>query len=262
MMRLKDKVAIVTGGSRGIGRGIVKLFAEEGAKVVIADINSETGELAETEFKNENLQVAFHRTDVGNEGDVMDLIKFTAGRFGGVDILINNAAVNYRKSVTETTLEEWNSLMNVNLTGAFLCSKYAIPEMRKRGGGSIVNIVSWHAETTITRLAAYAGAKGGLTALTRQMALDYGRDQIRVNAVGPSTVDTPMLQKTFGSLENPEEAMEDSLAFNPMGRFGTVDDIAKACLFFASDDSAFVSGQTLMVDGGQINKVARPITFD
>src|SRR5699024_5832067 len=136
------------------------------------------------------------------------------------------------------------------------CSKYAIPEMQKQDSASIINIVSWHAETTITRLAAYASAKGGLTALTRQMALDYGKDQIRVNAVGPSTVETPMLEKTFANLDNPEEAMEQSLAFNPMGRFG------KACLFFASDDSAVVSGQTMMVDGGQINKVSRPISFD
>ena len=261
-MRLKDKVAIVTGGSQGIGRGIVKNFAEGGAKVVIADINSETGEQAEIEFKNENLKVAFLKTDVSNENDVKNLMKFTADKFGSIDILVNNAAVNYRKAVHETSLEEWNSLMNVNLTGAFLCSKYAIPEMQKQESASIINIVSWHAETTITRLAAYASAKGGLTALTRQMALDYGKDQIRVNAVGPSTVETPMLEKTFESLDDPEEAMKQSLEFNPMGRFGKVDDIAKACLFFASDDSAFVSGQTMMVDGGQINKVSRPISFD
>src|SRR5690625_162359 len=114
MMRLKDKVAIVTGGSQGIGRGIAKVFAEEGAKVVIADVNSETGALAETEFKNEDLEVVFHRTDIGNEDDVKDLIRSTAGKFGGVDILVNNAAVNYRKSVLETSLEEWNNLMNVN----------------------------------------------------------------------------------------------------------------------------------------------------
>ncbi|SDK86987.1 SDR family NAD(P)-dependent oxidoreductase [Lacicoccus qingdaonensis] len=261
-MRLKNKVAIVTGGSQGIGRGIVRLFAAEGAKVVIADVNRETGEQAEIEFTNERLQVAFHKTDVGNEDDVKNLMKFTADKFGSIDVLVNNAAVNYRKAVHETTLEEWNSLMNVNLTGAFLCSKYAIPEMQKQDNASIINIASWHAETTITRLAAYASAKGGLTALTRQMALDYGKDQIRVNAVGPGTVDTPLLQKTFESLENPEEAMKHSLEFNPMGRIATVDDIAKACLFFASDDSAFVSGQTMMVDGGQINKVSRPISFD
>lgn len=261
-MRLKDKVAIVTGGSQGIGRGIVKQFAEEGAKVVIADVNSESGEQAEIEFTGEKFKVDFHKTDVGNEDDVRSLMKFTADKFGSIDILVNNAAVNYRKAVHETSLEEWNNLMNVNLTGAFLCSKYAIPEMQKQKSASIINIVSWHAETTITRLAAYASAKGGLTALTRQMALDYGKDQIRVNAVGPSTVETPMLDKTFASLDNPEKAMKQSLEFNPMGRFGKVDDIAKACLFFASDDSTFVSGQTMMVDGGQINKVSRPISFD
>ena len=158
-MRLKNKVAIVTGGSQGIGRGIVKLFAEEGAKVVIADINSETCEQAEIEFTDENLNVAFHKTDVGNEDDVRRLMKFTADKFGSIDILVNNAAVNYRKAVHETSLEEWNSLLNVNLTGAFLCSKYAIPEMQKQDSASIINIVSWHAETTITRLAAYAVPK-------------------------------------------------------------------------------------------------------
>lgn len=261
-MRLKNKVAVVTGGSQGIGRGIVKLFAQQGAKVVIADINSETGEQAEIEFTNEKLNVAFQKTDVGSEDDVRRLMRFAADKFGSIDVLVNNAAVNHRKAVHETSLEEWNNLMNVNLTGAFLCSKYAIPEMQKQKSASIINIVSWHAETTITRLAAYASAKGGLTALTRQMALDYGKDQIRVNAVGTSTVETPMLEKTFASLDDPKEAMEQSLAFNPMGRFGKVDDIAKACLFFASDDSAFVSGQTMMVDGGQINKVSRPISFD
>src|SRR5699024_11782742 len=112
-MRLKNKVAIVTGGSQGIGRGIVKLFAEEGAKVVIADINSETGEQAEIEFTDENLNVAFHKTDVGNEDDVRRLMKFTADKFGSIDILVNNAAVNYRKAVHETSLEEWNSLLKI-----------------------------------------------------------------------------------------------------------------------------------------------------
>lgn len=261
-MRLENKVAVVTGGGQGIGRGVVKVFAEEGAKVVIADIDAEAGESTMQNFKGQHLDVRFYQTDVSNEEDVKNLIDYTIGEFGQLDILVNNAAINIRKAVHETTLEEWNNLMGINLTGPFLCSKHAIPEMQKQDTSSIINMVSWHAETTITRLAAYASAKGGLTALTRQMALDYGQHQIRVNAVGPSSVDTPLLQKTFASLENPEKSFEDSLAFNPMGRVGTVDDIAKACLFLASDDSTYVSGQTILVDGGQSNKIARPIDFD
>lgn len=261
-MRLENKVAVVTGGSQGIGRGVVKVFAEEGAKVIIADIDTEAGEKTVKEFTDKNLNVRFHKTDVSNEDDVKSLIEYTINEFGKLDVLVNNAAINIRKAVHETSLEEWNNLMGINLTGPFLCSKYAIPEMQKQNTSSIINMASWHAETTITRLAAYASAKGGLTALTRQMALDYGQNQIRVNAVGPSSVDTPLLHKTFASLEDPEKSFEESLAFNPMGRVGTVDDIAKTCLFLASDDSTYVSGQTILVDGGQSNKVARPIEFD
>lgn len=261
-MRLEDKVAIVTGGSNGIGRGIAKLFSKEGAKVVVADVDSEAGKQTVKDLENEGTKVYFHQTDISKEEDVKSLINFVRKEFGRLDVLVNNAGINFRKPVHETSLEEWNKLMSINLTGAFLCSKYAIPEMQKQDNASIINMASWHAETTITRLAAYASAKGGLTALTRQMALDYGKDQIRVNAVGPGTVQTPLLEKTFESLENPDEAFKESLEFNPMGRFGTVEDIAKTCLFLASDDSQFVSGQTIYVDGGQINKVSRPITFD
>lgn len=261
-MRLENKVAIVTGGSQGIGRGIAEVFAQEGAKVVIADIDSKIGMQTANDLNDKGHNVRFHKTNVSDETDVKNLIAYTIKEYGKLDVLVNNAGINIRKSVHDTTLEEWNNLMGINLTGPFLCSKYAIPEMQKQDSSSIINMASWHASTTITRLAAYASAKGGLTALTRQMALDYGKDQIRVNAVGPGSVDTPLLQKTFATLENPEQSFEESLEFNPMGRVGTVDDIAKACLFLASDDSTYVSGQTILVDGGQSNKIARPIDFD
>ncbi|SDI45904.1 SDR family NAD(P)-dependent oxidoreductase [Natribacillus halophilus] len=261
-MRLKDKVAIVTGGSQGIGQGIAETFANEGAKVVVADVNEEAGRETVQALQNNEAEAFFQPTDVSDETSVMSLMKTAVEKYGGVDILVNNAAINFRKPVHETSLEEWNKLLGINLTGPFLCSKYALPELQNRGGGSIINIASWHAEKTITRLAAYASAKGGLTALTRQMALDYGADQIRVNAVGPSTVDTPLLQKTFESLDDPDEAFRQTLDFQPMGRIGTTEDIANACLFLASDESTYVSGQTLMVDGGAINKIARPLMFD
>ncbi|TSB47296.1 SDR family NAD(P)-dependent oxidoreductase [Alkalicoccobacillus porphyridii] len=261
-MRLKNKVAIITGGSQGIGEGIARTFSREGAKVVIADVNSEQGDKLVQELMEAGRDAHFVETDVSQESQVIELIKEAAATFGGVDILVNNAAVTVRKSVEETSFEEWQQILGVNLTGAFLCSKYAIPEMKQREGGAIVNIASWHAEKTITRLAAYATSKGGLTALTRQMSLDLGPHNIRVNAVCPSTVDTPLLQKTFASLEDPEEAFNQTLEFQPFGRIGTVDDIANACLFMVSDEATYVSGQTLMVDGAAINKIARPLLFD
>ncbi|MFE4708687.1 SDR family NAD(P)-dependent oxidoreductase [Peribacillus simplex] len=261
-MRLKDKVSIITGGSQGIGEATAKKLGEHGSKVVIADINEEIGLQTVEKLRSNDIDVIFVKTDVSNEQSVKSLIKETVEHFGGVDSLVNNAAATMRKSVIDTSLEEWKKVIDVNLTGTFLCSKYAIPEISKRGGGAIVNMASWHAYRTITRFAAYAASKGGMTALTRQMALDCGPLNIRVNAVCPSTVDTPMLYETFKSLPDPEDAFEQTLAFQPLGRIASAEDIANACLFLISDESTYVSGHSLMVDGGTFNKVARPLMFD
>jgi NAD(P)-dependent dehydrogenase (short-subunit alcohol dehydrogenase family) len=261
-MRLKDKVSIITGGSQGIGEVIAKVFGEQGSKVVVADVNEEAGNKVVDQLINENIDAIFVETDVSNEEQVKHLIQMTVDKYGYLDTLINNAAINTRKSAMDTPLDEWQNIINVNLTGTFLCSKYAVPEIAKRGGGAIVNVASWHAYKTITRLAAYAASKGGMTALTRQMALDCGPMNIRVNAVCPSTVDTPMLQQTFSSLPNPEDAYKQALEFQPLGRIGTSEDIANACLYLASDESTYVSGHSLMVDGATYVKVARPLMFD
>lgn len=261
-MRLKNKVAIITGASQGIGKGIAETFGTEGAKIVIADIDEELGSQTVNEFNNKGIQSIFQQTDVGDEASVIELMKRTSEEFGKIDILVNNAGISIRKAVHETSIEEWQKLINTNLTGAFLCSKHVIPEMKKQESASIINMSSWHAEKTITRFAAYATAKGGLAALTRQMALDYGKDQIRVNAVGPGMVDTPSIHQTFESLGNKEEAFKQTKDYNPMNRIADVQDIANACLFFASDESKYISGQTIVVDGGQINKMARPLLFD
>ena len=261
-MRLQNKVVIITGGSQGIGRATAFRLGEEGAKVVIADINDEAGAQTVQDLKDVNVEALYVRTDVSQEKDVKQLMERTEEHFGGIDGLINNAAATVRKSVEDTTLAEWNKVIGVNLTGAFLCSKYVVAPMRRRGGGGIVNMASWHADRTITRFAAYASSKGGMTALTRQMALDVGVDQIRVNAVLPSTVDTPMLYETFKALPDPEEAMKQTLQHQPLGRIATGEDIANACLFLLSDESAFISGHSLRVDGAAFNKVARPLMFD
>lgn len=261
-MRLKGKVTIITGGSQGIGEATAKKLGEHGSKIVIADINEEIGLKAVDALQEQDIDVIFVKTDVSNEQNVKELIQTTEAHFGGLDALVNNAAATLRKSAKDTSLEEWQKVLNVNLTGTFLCSKYAIPAMEKRGGGAIVNMASWHAYRTITRFAAYAASKGGMTALTRQMALDCGPLNIRVNAVCPSTVDTPMLYESFKSMSDPEEAFAQSLAYQPLGRIATGEDIANACLFLISDESNYVSGHSLMLDGGTFNKVARPLMFD
>ncbi|GAB3059357.1 SDR family NAD(P)-dependent oxidoreductase [Virgibacillus ainsalahensis] len=261
-MRLKDKITIITGGSQGIGEAVAQNFGRHGAKIVIADINEEAAAKAIDKLHDQDVDAIYVKTDVSDEESVKSLFKRTVDTFGGVDALINNAAATLRKSAEETELTEWQKVLDVNLTGTFLCSKYAIQEMEKRGGGAIVNMASWHAYRTITRFAAYAASKGGMTALTRQMSLDCGPLNIRVNAVCPSTVDTPMLYESFKSLPDPEEAFNESLKYQPLGRIATGEDIANACLFLVSDESSFVSGHSLMVDGAAFNKVARPLMFD
>ncbi len=261
-MRLENKVTIITGGSQGIGEQIAQTFGGNGSKIVIADINEATGREAVAKLEEKDIEVLFVKTDVSNEDSVINLIQSAVNHFGGLDILVNNAAATIRKSAEDTTFEEWRRIIGVNLDGTFLCSKYAVPEMRKRNSGAIVNIASWHADKTITRFAAYASSKGGMTALTRQMALDCGKDNIRVNAVLPSTVDTPMFYETLNGLSDPEKAWEETMAYQPLGRIGTAEDIANAALFLASEDAGYISGHSLRVDGGTYVKVARPLLFD
>ena len=217
-MRLKGKVSIVTGGSQGIGEYVARRLGQHGSNIVIADINEEAGVVAIEKLRSEHgIDAIFIRTDVGEEESVQNMIQKTVKQYGGIDALVNNAGLSVRKSVMETSLAEWQKLMHVNLQGTFLCSKYTIPEIAKRGGGSIVNIASLHAYKTITRLAAYAASKGAITALTRQMALDCGQYNIRVNAVCPGSIDTPMLHNLFSTLPDPKEAFEQSWLFNPLG---------------------------------------------
>jgi hypothetical protein len=261
-MRVKDQVAIVTGGSRGIGEGIARKLGENGAKLVIADINEEVGKQTAEKFRASGLDAIFVKTDVRSEEHVKEMVLTAVRHFGGIDLLVNNAGIPNRTPVVETSLEEWERVIGTNLTGAFLCCKYAIPEIAKRGKGSIVNIGSWFGVRAMTRTAAYAAAKGGLIALTRQMALDCGPLNIRVNSVCPSSVDTEMQRTLYEQFEDPDDAYRQSLAFQPLGRIGTVEDIANACLFLLSDEASYISGHNLMVDGAASQKIARPLIFD
>lgn len=243
-MRLDNKVALVTGGAQGIGQGIAERFAEAGAALAIFDIN---GEGAREVARRLGRAIAIEG-DVANEEQVRAAIDETVSRLGSLDILVNNAGIEISGTVAEMSSETWDRVLGVNLRGAFLCSKYAIPHMRGRGG-AIVNISSVHAFHSYPHEPAYDASKSGMLGLTRTMALDHGTDGIRVNAICPGYIRTPLLERWFSELPNPEETMREVLKFHPLGRIGTPRDIADAALFLASDAASFVSGAYLVVDG-------------
>lgn len=249
-MRLKDKVALITGGTSGIGEATAILFAKEGAKVAISGRNQERGDALAQRIVNSGGRAIFIRTDVRDAEECRRAVGETSAAFGHIDILFNNAGVFYPRTTLDCTEEEWDLQIDTNLKGTFLMSKYALPGMIKRGSGVIVNNSSGWGIVGGDSAVAYCASKGGVVLLTKAMAIDHGRQGIRVNCICPGDVDTPML---------PEDARmrgqkwEDYLAGcgnRPLGRIGTADEIAKAALFLASDDSSFMTGASLVVDGG------------
>lgn len=248
--KLDGKIAIVTGGAQGIGEGIAAVLVAEGARVVIADVNGVQAERTAAALRQRGGEVVSFRADVASEGDVRALMEFTLATYGRLDILVNNAGIGVYKTVEEATVEEFDRCIAVNLRGVFLCCKYAIPLLRAAGGGAIVNIASVHAVQNVPGTAPYAASKGGVLALTRQMALDYGKDRIRINAVCPGWVLTPLTQGIFAASGDAEGMLRRVAARQVLGRIGTPEDIGKAVLYLVSDDAAFVTGTALFVDGG------------
>ncbi|GAB4538983.1 MAG: glucose 1-dehydrogenase [Anaerolineae bacterium] len=250
-MRLKDKVAIITGGGSGIGRATAELFAREGARVVVADYKPDTGQETVQAIKDAGGEALFVEVDVSDPAQVQAMVQTTLDTYGGIDILFNNAGVLLFGTILETEEEDWNRLMSINLTGVYLCSKAVIPHMIKRGGGSIVNTSSsTGAHDVAPNIAAYVTSKGGVTLLTRAMAVDHARDNVRVNAIAPGPTDTPMLRDNM----SPEQ-LEAFAATFPMKRLGRPEELAYAALFLASDEASFVTGAVLAVDGGQTAQV-------
>ncbi|HSO59386.1 MAG TPA: glucose 1-dehydrogenase [Paenisporosarcina sp.] len=240
-MRLQDKVAIVTGGASGIGEFTVREMLKQGAKVVIADFNDAGGQqLAEELGEN----VTFIHVDVSNEEQVEAMVKHSVDTFGKVDILFSNAGIGSVGSTHELTLEEWNKTISVNLSGVFLCAKYALKEMVKQGSGSIVNCASILGHVGQAATASYAAAKGGVVNMTRALALEYASQGIRVNAVCPGYIKTPLLDQLD------DEMMQHLVSLHPLGRLGESHEVANAVVFLASDEASFITGANLLVDGG------------
>jgi meso-butanediol dehydrogenase/(S,S)-butanediol dehydrogenase/diacetyl reductase len=251
-LRLAGKVALITGAGSGIGKATALLFTREGAAVLAG--TNEAADLAALEAEAGGLpgRVIGLQMDVSREEDAARAVHTAVERFGGLDILVNNAGIAQRGLVTETSEEQWNRIQDVNLKGVFLCSKYAISEMLRRGGGSIVNTASINGIRGNHRLAAYCASKGGVVALTYALALDYAPDNIRVNCVCPAAIaGTRMSQASLAEAQDPEKQYEDLVAKHPMNRLGLPGEVASAILFLASDEASFITGVALPVDGGR-----------
>lgn len=246
-MRLADKTAIITGGAMGIGRAIADAFAREGALVVLADVNETAGAETVAAVKAADGRAIFRRADVSQWADAEGLIALTVRTFGRVDILVNNAGVYRRGDVVATDEATWDWIMAVNLKSVYLCSRAAIPVMRRQGGGVILNIsssVGWIA--TAPGIAAYTASKFGVTGLTKAMACDHLREGIRVNAICPGPTDTPLLRAS-----RPPDELAAFRDRQPIGRLGYPTEIAAAAVFLCSDEASFITGVAFPVDGGQ-----------
>ncbi len=253
-MKLKDKIAIVTGGSSGIGKAIAQKYASEGAKVVIASRNEKKGQKAADEindFHKENNRALYIKTDVSIKDEVISMVERTVEVYNKIDILVNNAAMTFVASVHESTVDDWNRVISVTLSSVFLCSKFVLPIMLKNKEGAIVNIASNVYFLATRRCAAYMAAKSGVVGLTKQMALDYCNDNIRVNAICPGWTRTEMLEEYISARENPAEVRKGILNVIPNKKMAEPQQIASVALFLASEDSSHMVGTTITIDGGE-----------
>lgn len=253
------RVVVVTGGTRGIGWQCAQSFAARGARVLACGFDA--AEL-ESVRRASVAGIEAHHMDVRSEASVRALFESEAATSNGIDVLVNCAGIQRFGDALQTTLADWNEVLQVNVTGAFLASRHAIPLMRKRGGGAIVNVSSILARVTAGGRVAYVTSKAALIGLTRALSLDHAADRIRVNVVLPGTVETPMLTDGWAELRpdrTVEQMRRDVGAANPLGRIGTPGDVAAAIVFLASNEAAFITGAELVVDGGVVNKLALPV---
>jgi NAD(P)-dependent dehydrogenase (short-subunit alcohol dehydrogenase family) len=246
MGRLDGKVVVITGAAGGIGREAALRFSDEGASVCVADVSAEAGQ----EVAAAAREAFFQQVDVTDPASVEAMYAATAERYGGVDVLYNNAGIMPADdaSVLETEPDAWQRVLDVNAKGVFLCCRHGIPRLLERGGGSVINVASFVALVgAATSQIAYTASKGAVLSLTRELAVEFARQQVRVNALCPGPVETPLLLRLF---EDDPAAYERRRVHLPMGRLATAREIAQGALFLASDESSYVTGSTFLVDGG------------
>jgi meso-butanediol dehydrogenase/(S,S)-butanediol dehydrogenase/diacetyl reductase len=250
-MRLRNKAALVTGGGSGIGRATCELFAREGAALAVLDLDPSAAETTANSVRGKREAIALN-ADVSDSTDLQKAIDVVIARFGRIDILVNNAGYGIRGTVVDTEEADWNRLIAVNLGGVFLACKYVIPNMRSAGGGTIVNTASAVGLAGIAKRAAYIASKGAVIALTRALAVDHADQGIRVNAVAPGPIETPYLQSVLAPGQD-LGALQAGMAQRALlGRIGTADEVAHAILYLASEESSYLTGVVLPVDGGML----------
>ena len=248
--RFDGQVAIVTGAAAGIGKATATVFGQQGATVVLVDRNREAGEASAAAIRGAGGDATFLYADVSRSSDMKALMENILERFGRLDVLVNNAAVQIMKTLTETSEEDWDTLQSINLKGVFLGCKYGIPVMLRNGKGSIVNVASVLGLVGDPDFAAYCAAKGGILAMSRAAALGYGPHGIRINCICPGDVDTDMVQDFFNAKPDPVAAREEVNRYYALRRIASPQEIANSIAFLASDDSSFMTGAALTVDGG------------
>ena len=255
-MKLAGQVALVTGGGSGLGEAAARLMANEGARVVIADFDVRAGQAVVEAIKAAGGESVFMPVDVAKAASVEGMVQGVLTHYGRVDVLLTSAGVFSPGSVLDTTEADWDRHLNINLKGTFLCAKFCLPPMLKQGRGSIITMGSVAGMHSIARNAAYGPSKAGVIYLTQLIALEHGAGGIRANCVCPGNIETPMLLQSIAREPNPEQVMQKANQASVLGRLGKPEEVAQAILFLASDDSAYITGSTLVVDGGRLLKLS------
>lgn len=252
-MKLNNQIAVITGAGRGIGKGIAEMFTLEGATVVVATLEEHEGLQTVNEIIEKGGSALFVQTDVSSDESVRAMIEKVYNTFGKIDTLVNNAGITVFKPLVEATVDDWNQVIDINLRGVFLCSKYTAPYMMKQRKGAIINISSNHAFATIPHSEIYAASKAGINGMTRSMALSLGKHGIRVNSICPGFTETPHHRMWVEEMGDPKVIEKEVIGLHAGNRIGTPHDVGKLAVYLASDDSEMMTGSELLIDGGLTN---------